>query len=128
MEGEQFTFYTKSFIEKVGALQKEERRLMRVVTEADVSLIIRHVTLKMNYFILQMRIFYKNLTGKSISILVRPSNNIKEVKEKIQDKEGIPPTDQRLIFCGQLEDDRTISDYNIEEYHTLSLVLRLRGS
>lgn len=73
-------------------------------------------------------ILIKTLTGTQFTLSVVPADTIAAVKQQITDRQGIPVEQQRLIFVGvQLEDQRTLSDYNVQKDATLYLVLRLRG-
>ena len=75
-----------------------------------------------------MTIYVKDLTAKIITLTLAPSATIYDVKEQIQEKEGVLPDFQRLIFAGrQLADDRTLSDYGIQNGNTIHMVVRLNG-
>ena len=75
-----------------------------------------------------MQIKVKTLTGKEINIDVDPDTKVERIKDRIEEKEGIPPNQQRLIFSGkQMSDEKTAADYKIEAGSVLHLVLALRG-
>lgn len=75
-----------------------------------------------------MLIKVRTLTGKEIELDIEPTDKVQTIKERVEEKEGIPPVQQRLIFSGkQMADDKTATDYSLEGGATLHLVLALRG-
>jgi len=75
-----------------------------------------------------MLIKVKTLTGKEIEIDIEPTDKVERIKERVEEKEGIPPAQQRLIFSGkQMNDDKTASEYKVTGGSVLHLVLALRG-
>ncbi|KAL9236138.1 hypothetical protein vseg_010843 [Gypsophila vaccaria] len=106
-----------------GGKQVEEGRTMgeyNIEKESTIELVLRLRGGTM--------IKVKTLTGKEIEIDIEPNDTIDRVKERVEEKEGIPPVQQRLIYAGkQLADDKTAKDYNIEGGSVLHLVLALRG-
>ena len=75
-----------------------------------------------------MQLFLKTLTGRTTTVNAEPTDTVADLKQRLADKEGVPPTDQRLVFAGKaLEDSRALSDYNIRKESTIYMLLRLRG-